>query len=200
MFNVRTKTDINTFWTGDISTSAVERRLVFAFGRRTGELTVSIALDQPVPDLSRLSDAMLAAAALESKQLSDGETIVPQLVFAAVSGSKLDPHGTKNAGPLTPVVTAHDGREIHVIQVAAPVTASESAAEELDMASQMRRASAAIPAAAVAPGDYAVGFFIRNQVLHYYPLLAVTLPSDLESYKDSSATTTDLVPLLPFQS
>lgn len=197
MFNVKTKIDSNTFWTGDTSTTLVERRLVFAFGKRTGELTVSIALDQPVPDLARMSDTMLSAVSVDAKHVKDGQTVAPDLVFATVSGSKHDTHGPKATGPLTPVVTAHDGREIHVLQVADPATSID---DELDMASQMRRANAAMPTAAVAPGDYAVGFFVRDQVLHFYPLLAVTLPSDLEAYKDSSATTTDLVPLLPFQS
>lgn len=181
--------ETDNFWTtSHASYDVITRRILFSFGKKLGEIVVSIAPDQPVPDLSTLSETVLHAAIVEADTCTAHQTITPQLVFAAVT----NPHQGN-----TPVVSTASHRELPIWQL---VYKMDHTIDDMSFHSAMKRAHAAMPTAAVAAGDNAVGFLVRNEVLNFYPLLALTIPEDIESYKAGEGSTNDVIPLLPFQS
>lgn len=178
------KVTTDSFWSGSPAATPVERRVVFPLPS-IGQLTVSLLPDQPVPDAALMSEPMTEAAVIEPVMLKTG-TVAPQLVFGAI---KQGHHGGL-------VISTASGREVPVMQVGV----EETADDPMDYELQMREAAGAMPPAQVANGDHAVGFLFRTDVIHFYPLAVTTLPEEVESFHEGSATTGDVIPLLPFQS
>ena len=176
---------VDSFWSDTSAPLPAERRIAFPIGRRNAELVVSIMPDQPVPDLATMSDTMVDAAIAHVTRGAK-QTLTPQIVFATIR---------QGAHDAAAVATA-SGRELPVVQLHPRVAPIH---EALTIEEQLQLAKVALPPAAVAPADCAVGFLYRDEILHFYPLLAVNLPEDIASYRDGSGTTTDLIQLLPFQ-
>jgi hypothetical protein len=169
------------FWQSDSAASPVERRVVWQ-GSEGGELGISIAPDWPVPNLTRMSEGMVTTA---TAHLSDpNQILAPQFIFAMI--------GKSDAGHS--IVKGPGGQEFPIF-MAEPSTAVES----MNIQDAMNRAKAAMPPAQVAPGDSAVGFLIRTDKSRFYPLVAVTTPEEIESYREGAGTTADLIHSLPFQ-
>lgn len=181
------KKELEGFWNSTTAALPVERRMRFSTGKRAGELTVSIHPDMPVPDAAVMSESMTEAAVVEAVSLKDGELIAPQLIFGTVRKSTHD-------GSM--IILTASGRELPVVQLA---HALEGAADKMDYVAQMRQADAALGPAQIAEEDHAVGFLYRTDVIHFYPLLSVTLHGDIDSYREGAGTTNDVIPLLPFQ-
>lgn len=179
----------DSFWNATAQPVTIERRVLWRSGKHLGELKVSIASDQPVPDLGQMSDSTLEAAVVPADKLSKDNPIAPQLVF----GTARNPHHGNDL-----VVANHDGREVPVIQLGGKPQPKN--AENVSVADHLEETRAAVPTAAIAHGDYAVGFLVRTDVIHFYPLLAVTLSEDIADYKEGTGTTSDVISLLPFQS
>ena len=177
----------DTFWSGISDPIAIERRVAWRFGSKPGELTMSIASDQPISDLAQTSDGALEQIVLDGKKLKSSETVVPQLVFATVRKA----HQGEQA-----VVANASGRELPILQVGHKAPAADPA---MTAEQQMKATKTAIPSAIVGPGDHAVGFLVRLDAIDFYPLLAVSLPEEIASYKEGTGTTTDALNLLPFQ-
>lgn len=179
---------IDLFWKNDASVAPVERRILFPVNKKAAQLTLSLTGNQPVPDLASMGDTMVKAAAVEAASLKDGAVITPQLVFAtARKGQQSD----------APMVSTASHREVPILQLdAGPARASD----KLDYVAQLKLAEAPTPTAAMAAGDSAVGFLVGGTTIHFYPMIVVTLPEDLESYREGSGSTSDVLPLLPFQS
>lgn len=179
------RTDL--FWQSDTTVSPVERRILFPVDRKAAELTLSLMPSQPVPDLASMGDNMVKAAAVPTNQLKDKGVITPQLVFATARNSQ-------NGG--APVVSTASHREIPLLQLdSGPARKTD----QLDYVAQLKLAEAPTPTAAMAAGDSTVGFLVGDTALHFYPMLVISLPEDLESYREGSGNTSDLLPLLPFQ-
>ena len=176
-----------SFWKAEIPAQPVERRLVWQFGDRRGELTVFIHPGQPVPNLVDLSEKTMARITLEQTALRPERSVAPGFAFASIGKSPT----TGSA-----VVIGPGNREIPVVE--SPARADS--AEAQTMKARMDRANDATPPAQVAPGDYAVGMLVRKDILFFYPLAAVTTKAEVESYLEGAGSTDDLIKDLPFQS
>jgi hypothetical protein len=178
------KVTTDSFWADSAAASPVERRVVFPLPS-IGQLTVSILPGQPVPDAALMSEPMTEAAVIEPVMLRTGQ-VAPQLVFGRVGRSTHDE---------VLVVTTASGRELPVMQSGA----ERLAIDPMDYEQQMKDAGGAMAPAQLAAGDHAVGFLFRTDVIHFYPLAVTSLDEEVESFHDGSATTSDVIPLLPFQ-
>lgn len=178
----------DNFWSTTSHYDPVTRRILFPFGHKTGEIVISIAPDQPVWDLAMMSETVFHQAIVDARTLQAHDTITPTLVFSAIT----NPHQG-----LTPVAVTATHRELPVWQL---IDKTHTKIDEMSFQAAMKKAHAAMLTAAVATGDHAVGFLVREEVLHFYPLLAVNIPEDIASYKEGSGTTNDVIPQLPFQS
>lgn len=176
----------DTFWADSEATTAVERRVEFPLPSHP-QLTVSILPGQPVPDAALLSEPMIEATVIEPIMLKTG-SIAPQLIYGTVRQSTHDD---------SLVVPSASGREFNLIQAEPSISHH---VDPMDYEQQMKNAAVATPAAQVTAGDHVVGFLFRTDVIHFYPLAVVTLPEEIESFHDGSATTSDVMPMLPFQS
>ncbi len=174
---------IDTFWSAQPNLLAVERRLLYQRGNRRREVTISIAPDQAVPALSQLSEQLLTEQAVPAAELSKQHVLTPQLVFAEIKEVADE------------LVAGSASIDLPVIQVG-PVKQHDT---DLTIAAQMARAKAAMPTAAVAAGDHAAGWLIKDRQIRFYPLIAVSLPEELESYQDGLGTSNDVIAALPFQ-
>lgn len=183
-----TKTTTDSFWKAGHETRVVDRRVLFPFGKRRGHVVLSLAENQPIPDLAKMSETMITEATIGTSGLKPGSALAPQFVFASVVAPKTGDQS---------VVLSHAGQPIPVIQLAAKETNDRST---LSFAAQMKQAQEAMPPAAAAAGDHAVGWLIRDHTLAFYPLVAVNLPQDVASFREGSGSTFDLMHLLPFQS
>jgi hypothetical protein len=177
------KVSTDTFWADSPPALPVERRVLFP---SLGRLTVSIQPGQPVPDASMMTEQMIEATVVEPVMLKH-KAIAPQLVFGTAHRSRHDD---------VLVVLTPDGRELPVLQTGAERTN----ADPMDYEQLMQDAAGAMPPAQIAEGDSAIGFLFRTDVIHFFPLAATTLPEEVESFHDGSATSSDVIPLLPFQS
>ena len=178
----------DTFWGGTTDSVAVERRVVWRYGSKPGELQISIASAHPVADLGHMGDGMVEEAVLDAKGLKADSMVSPQLVFATLQKS----HHSDAV-----VAATASGREVPILQLGTNPKRHDSG--QLSVDQQMNAAKAAMPTAVVGPGDHAVGFLVRLDAIDFYPLLAVNLPAEIESYKEGSGTTTDALNQLPFQ-
>lgn len=176
------KVTTESFWSGTTAASPIERRVLFP---GIGRVTVSIMPNQPVPDATLMSEPMTEAAVIEPVTLKSG-AVAPQLVFGRVARSAHD--------EALVIITA-SGRELPVIQTGAERIDSDP----MDYEKQMKEAQGAMPPAQLGAGDYAIGFLFRTDVIHFYPLTVTTLDEEVESFHDGSATTSDVIPLLPYQ-
>lgn len=179
-------TKTNDFWSAASSYSVVTRRLLFKRGSKSCEIEVSIAPDRAVQSVNRLAGAALDAVITTARSEHDAETIAVDLVYAEIGASKEG----------APLVTTADHREIPVSQFGM----EHAVKQAYDIETMMSQAKAALPTAAVAPGDHAVGFIYRGSVLHFYPVLVLSLPEDVDTFRDGFGMTDDVIPLLPFQS
>ncbi len=182
--------ETSNFWSEVSHYEPVTRRILFSFSKakKLGEIVISIAPEQPICDLAGMGESMLHEAIIEATRLKAHDTITPQLVFAAIA----KPHAGE-----TPVVHTGTNREVPVWQL---LDKTDHVEDDLSFQAAMKHAHAAMPTALVAPGDYAVGFLVRDEVLHFYPILTISIDEDVASYKEGSASTNDVIPLLPFQS
>ena len=179
---------VDTFWDDLSAVRSVERRVLWQFGQSYGEFTVSIAPEKPIADIAVMTDANLKPAVVDARELTSGSTVCPPLIFATISRPQ---HG-ENA-----VVRTGNGRELTVLQI---VPRAHKEKIDLSIEAQMKRAHMPMPTAAVGIGDSTVGFLIRTDVVHFYPLVAVSLPEEIESYRMGEASGADLMGALPFQS
>ena len=179
---------LDTFWDDLSAARSVERRILWQFDQRFGEFTISIAPEKAIPDIAVMTDATLKPAVLDAKKLKSGSTVAPPLVFATI----VKPQHGENA-----VVRTGNGRELTVVQI---IPRAHKEKVDLSIQAQMKRAHMPMPTAAVTIGDSAVGFLIRTDVVHFYPLVAVGLPEEIESYRLGEGTGADLMGALPFQS
>lgn len=177
------------FWNVSHATyEVVSRRILFQLGQKIGEVVISIAPGQPVLEISTMSEAMLKEATVTTAGLKAGDAISPQLVFAPINQPETGS---------TPVAFDATHRALPVWQI---VDAGHTTIDTMSFQEAMKATHAATPTAIVSPGDYAVGFLAQNDVLNFYPLMAVNIPEEIESYKSGESTTDDVIPLLPFQS
>lgn len=183
------KRTTDAFW-AQPATKPIDRRVVWQFGQQRGELSISIAAGSPVPDLAGISEKMTEAATVQAAALSPDQAIAPQLVFAAIQSAS-------HSVGVHPVVIAPGHREVPVIQLGSN---SDVKTDTLDYQAQMKESSTALPPAQVAVGDHAVGFLVRTDVLHFYPLAAIDVPEEVETYREGAGSTADLIHSLPFQS
>jgi hypothetical protein len=165
----------------------VGRRLVWMFAGGRGELMSYIYSGQPIANLGDLSEKAAAAVTLEQSALDPEQAVAPGFVFAKVGRSATG----------EPIVHGPGHREVPVISIAA-----DEASNDVDQSMQMRmdRTEDAMPPAQVAPDDHAVGILVRQDILLFYPVIAVDTEVEVESYQEGSATTDDLIHELPFQS
>lgn len=175
------------FWSAPATAHVVERRVLFRAGKGLGQLTVSIAPDQPIPDLARCSDAMIKAMVVDLRRINSNQAIAPQLAFADIRQK------TESAGPT--ILIGHR-IEVPVTQLAAPTAATSDA---LDFSEHMKKAQAPMPTAAVAAGDHAIGFLFKTGKVEFYPLVTLNLAEDIEAFRNGYGSTADLLHLLPFQ-
>lgn len=182
-----TKITVDSVWKTHDSSQPIERRLIFPFAKRRGELVLSITPGQPIPDLAAMSETMVSAATIDAKGLKNKQTITAQLVFSSITAAA--------ESGLVAVTHAHRALPVLQLTMRQPTQASK-----LTYESQMKLAENAMPPAVLAAGDHAVGWLVRSDVIYFYPLVAVNIPTEVESYKEGSGSTEDLVALLPFQS
>lgn len=176
-----------SFWQTATPAQPVERRLLWQFGDRRGELTVFIHPGQPVPNLADLSEKAAERATLDEASLRPEQAISPGFVFALVG---------KSPTTGTAVVIGPANREIPVV-----IPPDADAKEQVQtMKARMDRTGDATPPAQVAPGDCAVGLLVRQDILFFYPVAAVGTDEEIESYRDGAGSTTELIHELPFQS
>ncbi|HEY8108496.1 MAG TPA: hypothetical protein VIF43_00550 [Patescibacteria group bacterium] len=171
------------FW-GDGNTAPVTRRVVFGFSGKRGELTVSVTPNRPVPDLSHISERMALEATVPAAEAQPGQTVHPQFVFA-----------TAEPGEDGPIVYGPGHRAISILRL--PEAAGKD--ETLDYATKLQQAKKAMPPAPVRSGDGAIGFLVRTDVLHFYPLIGLP-PAEHEHFQEGAGSTDDLIHALPFQS
>lgn len=183
------KKTTDAFWAQQ-SSQPIERRVVWQFGKQRGELSISIAAGSPVPDLAGISEGMAQTATLQAAALSPDQAVAPQLVFAAIQSAS-------HSVGVHPVVIAPGHREVPVVQLGSSVGVKT---DTLDYQTQMKQSGTAMPPAQVAVGDHAVGFLVRTDVLHFYPLAAIDVPEEIETYREGAGSTADLIHVLPFQS
>lgn len=162
----------------------VARRVVFGFDGTRGELIVSIVPERPVPDLSGISERMMLEATVPAAEARPGQTVSPQFVFGTVA---------EDQG--APIVYGPDHRAILILRF----TADGDGPETLDYADKLERAKAPLPPAPTVPGEGAVGFLVRTDVLHFYPLVRVA-EEEHEHFTGGDGSTDDLIQALPYQS
>ncbi len=177
-----------SFWHAKTAAQPLERRLQWRFDRGPGELTVFIYPGQPVPDLSTVSEKTAGGRTLDQTALESGAPVAPGFVFSRV---------VRSATTGGPVVVGPGNREIPVVETA---VRAPDAPDPQTMADRMARTGEATPPAQVAPGDHAVGLLVRRDVLFFHPLAAVSTEAEVESYREGTGSTDDLVRELPFQS
>ncbi len=177
-----------SFWQTQTPDRPVERRLLWQFGDRRGELTVFVHPGQPVPNLTDLSERAANHLTLGHGSLKPGQSIAPGFVFATVG---------KSPATGTAVVIGPGSREIPVVESPDVATKRDRAQT---MKARMDQAGDATPPAQVAPGDHAVGLLVRKEILFFYPVAAVGTDEEVEAYREGAGSTTDLIKDLPFQS
>ncbi len=161
----------------------VSRRVIFGFGGTRGELVVAVTPDRPVPDVGNISERMMLEATVPASEARHGQTVHPQFVF----GNVVETDGTF-------VVYGPDHRAIPVLRF----TAEEAGSETLDYAERLEQTRAALPPAPVRPNEGVIGFLVRTDVLHFYPLVQV--PEDEhEHFLGGDGSTGDLIQALPYQ-
>lgn len=175
------------FWENGDATP-VTRRVVFGFSGTRSELTVSVTPGRPIPDLANVSERMMLEATVPAAQAQPGQTVYPQFVFAAVE------KGEAGADGAEPVVHGPDHRAIGVLRL----PAEPGKEDTLDYAEKLAQAKEALPPAPVRAGDGAIGFLVRTDVLHFYPLAGLP-PGEQEHFHEGAGSTDDLIQALPFQ-
>ena len=170
------------FWENGDATP-VTRRVVFGFSGARGELTVSVTPGRPIPDLANVSERMMLEATVPAAQAQPGQTVYPQFVFAAVE-----------TGEDGPVVYGPGHRAISLLRL----PAGKGEDETLDYAAKLEQAKAALPPAPVDANEGTVGFLVRTDVLHFYPLIRVP-QAEHEHFQEGAGSTDDLIQALPFQ-
>lgn len=176
------------FWKNTAADTPVERRVLWQFPDGQGELGLAIYPNYPVADLAWMSEQQMDAVTLDGASLIRGQSVAPRFLFAAVTDGS---HGH------APIVTGPNHREINLVESPVPKAAANDDAE---IEEKMAQAGAALLPAQLAPGDHAVGFLVRTDVLFFYPLTAINLAEEIESYQQGHGSTNDLIQELPFQS
>ncbi|MDP4000438.1 MAG: hypothetical protein Q8Q11_03380 [bacterium] len=171
------------FWRSGDATP-VTRRVVFGFSGKRGELNVSVTPGRPIPDLANVSERMMLEATVPAAQAQPGQTVYPQFVFATVE-----------KGEAEPVVYGPGHRAIGVLRL----PAEPGKEDTLDYAEKLAQAKEALPPAPARAGDGAIGFLVRTDVLHFYPLVGLP-PAEHEHFQEGTGSTDDLIQALPFQS
>jgi hypothetical protein len=170
------------FW-GDGDGTPVQRRVVFGFAGKRGELTVAVTPNRPIPDLSNISERMMLESTVPAAEAQPGQAVSPQFVFAVVA-----------PGESEPVVYGPDHRAIPLLRL--PAVSADK--DDLDYAAKLEQAKAPLPPAAASAGEGAIGFLVRTDVLHFYPLVLVP-EAEHEHFQEGAGSTDDLIQALPFQ-
>ncbi|MEX1112900.1 MAG: hypothetical protein WD603_02235 [Patescibacteria group bacterium] len=161
----------------------VSRRVLFGFGGTRGELVVSVTPGQPIPHLGNISERMMLEATVTASEAKPGQTVYPQFVF----GTAVEENGTS-------IVYGPDHRAIPILRF----TAEQNDGETLDYAERLEQTKAALPPAPAMPNEGVIGFLVRTDVLHFYPL--VRIPEDEHGhFLDGDGSTDDLIQALPYQ-
>lgn len=176
------------FW-GSGDTTPVTRRVVFGFSGKRGELAVSVTPGRPIPDLSGISERMMLEATVPAAQAQPGQAVHPQFVFATIE------KGGEESGKDEPVVYGPGHRAIPLLRLS-PGPAKE---EVLDYAAKLEQAKAPLLPAPVRLEEGAIGFLVRTDVLHFYPLIRVP-QAEHGHFREGAGSTDDLIEALPFQS
>lgn len=175
------------FWgSGDAVT--LSRRVVFGFSGKRGELTVSVTPGRPIPDLSNISERMMLEATVPADKARPDQAVYPQFVFAIADR---EGSGEKDTEP---IVYGPDHRAIPLLRL--PTAATDE--DELDYEARLEQAKAPLPPAPVKAGEGAIGFLVRTDVLHFYPLVQVA-QTEHPHFQEGAGSTDDLVEALPFQ-
>jgi len=176
------------FWKNTATETPVERRVLWQFPDGQGELGLAIYPNYPIADLAWMSEEQMQALTLDGASLIREQSVAPRFLFAAV---------TDGSHSKAPVVTGPNHREINLVESPVPQSAQNDDAE---IEEKMAQAGAALLPAQLAAGDHAVGFLVRTDVLFFYPLSAVNIAEEIESYREGYGSTNDLIHELPFQS